>query len=177
MNFAFVELKSVFKKRIKMIKKLFALLTVSLLLSCGKESKTQQIGENFFETYSQRSEMDKMLSFYADKFEYKNVAFESEANDPKFLYEEFYGWKDPKFKFESKQTIQIEEIISNDSSIVARGKTTPYTYNGIKVKGNDFVIWLDLDKNYKIKRQTDWFDYPMNEIIEAWQLKNSFEIK
>lgn len=160
-----------------MTKRILILLAFSLMLSCSKENKTLEIGKTFFETYSDRAALDKMLSFYAKDFEYKNIAFESEANDPKFLYEDFYGWKDPNFKYETKHSIEITEIVSNDSTIIASGKTMPYTYNGVKVKGNDFVIWLDLDKDYKIKKQTDWFDYPMNEIIEAWQLKNSFEIK
>lgn len=160
-----------------MIKRLIFVFMVGIIISCSKENKTQKIGENYFAIFSKRKESDKILSFYAKNFQYKNIAFQSETNDPKFLFEQFYGWKDSNFKFNSDQTIELKEIISNDSTIVASGKTMPYTYNGQFVKGNEFVIWLDLDKDHKIKKQTDWFDYPMEEIIEAYQLKNSFEIK
>jgi hypothetical protein len=39
------------------------------------------------------------------------------------------------------------------------------------------VIWLELDKDLKIKKQTDWFDYPMEEMIEAYQIKRNLEIE
>ncbi len=159
------------------MKQILLLFTVIFLVSCGKENKTQQIGERFFQTYSQRKEVDKMISFYAKDFHYENIGFESETDDPKFLYEEFYGWKDPAFLYKSDKTISIEEIVSNDSTIVATGTTMPYSYNGKEVEGTGFVIWLDLDKDLKIKKQTDWFDYPMEEVIEAYYLKNSMKIE
>ena len=52
----------------------------------------------------------------------------------------------------------------------------PYLYNGNYVEGNRFVIWLELDDNSRIIKQTDWYDYPMSEIIEAYQLKQSISI-
>ncbi len=159
------------------MKQILLLIAVLFLVSCEKENKTQQIGERFFETYSKRKEIDKMISFYANDFQYENIGFESDTHDPKFLYEQFYGWKDPAFLYNSDKTISIEKIVSNDSTIVATGTTMPYSYNGKEVVGTRFVICLDLDKNMKIKKQTDWFDYPMEEIIEAYYLKKSMKIE
>ncbi len=159
------------------MKNCLLILSVVFLISCSKENKTQQIGERFFETYSKRKEVDKILSFYAEKFDYENIGFESETDDPKFLYEQFYGWSDPGFKYSSTETIQIDEILSNDSTIIATGTTMPYSYNGKQVEGTRFVICLELDKTLKIKKQTDWFDYPMAEILEAYYLKNSMKIE
>ena len=51
--------------------------------------KQSSIRRAFFEIYSKRAEIDKMLSFYADEFEYENIGFSSSTNDPKFLYEDF----------------------------------------------------------------------------------------
>lgn len=157
----------------------YLLITFSalILVGCTKENKTQLLGERFFDTYSERKEIDKMLSFYSPEFKYENIGFESETQDAKFLYEQFYGWKDPAFKYDSEKTIQVEEIITNDSTVVAKGTTMPYTYNSKQVEGTRFIIWLELDKDLKIKKQTDWFDYPMAEIIEAFHLKNSMKIQ
>lgn len=150
-----------------------------VLFSCqqGGNNQTQQIGERFFDTYSKRKEVDKILSFYAADFEYENLIFESETEDSRFLYEQFYGWKDPNFVYATPETIQLDEILSSDSTIVAKGSTLSYTYNGREVEGTRFVIVLELDKDKKIKKQTDWFNYPMAEIIEAFHLKNSMQIK
>lgn len=149
---------------------------ILLAVSCSTESNNHQLGERFFEIYSKRAEIDKMLSFYADEFEYENIGFSSSTNDPKFLYEDFYGWKNPAIKYESENSITVTEILSNKYSIVAKGYTMPYLYNGNYVEGNRFVIWLELDDNSRIIKQTDWFDYPMSEIIEAYQLKQSISI-
>lgn len=159
------------------MRKIFWIVSLLFLFSCSRENKTQDLGERFFETYSKRKEVDKMISFYAKKISYENVSFESETDDPQFLYEDFYGWKDPAFLYGSEETIEIDEILSNDSTIIATGSTMPYTYNGKQVEGTKFVICLELDKNQKIVKQTDWFDYPMAEILEAFYLKNSMKIE
>ena len=67
--------------------------------------------------------------------------------------------------------------MSSPTSIRAKGTTMPYIYNGKEVEGTRFVIWLELDADMKIIKQTDWFDYPMAEIIEAFYLKNSMKIE
>jgi len=160
-----------------MKKVFFLFILAGFLFSCQTESKTEEIGKRFFEIYSKRKEVDKMVSFYAGNFQYENVNFRSEANDPKFLYESFYNWSDPNFKFAGTETIKLESLLTNDSTIVAKGITMPYQYKGNQVEGTRFVIWLELDKDLKIKKQTDWFDYPMEEIIEAYHIKRNLEIE
>jgi len=118
-----------------------------------------------------------MVSFYAKDFHYENIGFDSESDDPNFLYREFYGWADNGFHFESPETIELEEIVSSDSSIIAKGKFMPHSYNNRPVEEMRFVIWLELDKDLKIKKQTDWFDYPMNELIEAFYLKQNMKVE
>lgn len=159
------------------MRKLSILLFSFVVLSCGKENKTKEIGERFFENYSKRKEINKMVSFYAKDFHYENIGFESEADDPRFLYNDFYGWADPGFKFTNPETIQLEEIISSDSTIVAKGKFTEHSYNNRPVEEMRFIIWLELDKDLKIKKQTDWFDYPMTELIEAFYLKQNMKVE
>lgn len=156
------------------------LLTVglSVFISCNSTgNSTQELGERYFEIFSKRKELDKMVSFYADEFQYENVAFESETNDPKVLFNEYYGWADPKFIFGQAESIKLDKIVANDSTIVGMGTTMPYTYNGNKAEGTRFVITLELDKNKKIKKQTDWYDYPIQEIIEAFYLKKNMQIE
>ena len=159
------------------MKKIILLLAATALISCGKENKTQEIGERFFENYSKRKEIDKMVSFYAKDFHYENIGFESEADDPRFLYKDFYGWADAGFVFSNPETIKLDEIVTSDSTIVAKGKFLPHSYNNRAVEEMRFVIWLELDKDLKIKKQTDWFDYPMTEIIEAFYLKQNMKVE
>lgn len=159
------------------MKKITLLVFSAILISCSNENKTKEIGERFFENYSKRKEIDKMVSFYAENFHYENIGFESEADDPRFLYSDFYGWADTGFQFSTPETIKVEEIVSSDSSIVAKGKFLAHSYKGRAVEEMRFVIWLELDKDLKIKKQTDWFDYPMTEIIEAFYLKQNMKVE
>lgn len=161
------------------MKKFLFVLIPWMMFSCNsvQENPNQELGKRFFDTYSKRKEIDKMLSFYSDKFEYENLVFESETDNSRFLFEEFYGWKDPNFIYENPETIHVDEILASDSTIIGKGITMPYTYNGREIAGTKFVIVLELDKDRKIKKQTDWFNYPMAEIIEAYHLKTSMEIK
>ena len=159
------------------MKKTILLLFSLALVSCGEQHKTMEIGERFFENYSKRKEIDKMVSFYAKEFHYENIGFESEADDPRFLYRDFYGWADPNFRFSGTETIEVEEILSSDSSIIAKGKFMAHSYRDRSVEEMRFVIWLELDKDLKIKKQTDWFDYPMAEVIEAYYLKQNIKVE
>lgn len=160
-----------------MKKIVLVLISLFVFFSCDRSNPTQEIGKRYFEIYSKRKELDKISSFYADEFQYENVAIEIETNDHKFLFDHLYGWNDPNFQFEQPESIEIERIISNDSTIIGIGSTLPYTYNGNKDEGSRFVIILELDKNKKIKKQTDWFDYPMHEIVEAFYLKQNMKIE
>lgn len=161
------------------MRKLLFIILPFVLFSCNtpKNNSNQDLAKRYFDTYSKRKEADKMLSFYSNVFQYENISFESETQDPKFLINDIYGWGEKGIVYEGEESIQLEEILSNDSTIVAKGVTLPYTYNGREVEGTRFVIWLELDKDKKIVRQTDWYNYPMAEIIEAFHLKNSMQIK
>lgn len=152
-------------------------LAAVLMFSCSTDSKNQKTAELYFDVLSKRKELDKILSFYGDEFQYENVSFESVTNNPQFLIGEIYGWRDQGIQYATPESMQIDEILTGEFSIVAKGRTLDYTYNGLKVEGSRFVIWLDLDQNGKIIRQTDWFDYPMEEIIEAFELKKSMRIE
>jgi len=156
---------------------LFILTAFSFFLSCTSNPKTKEIGERFFDTYAQMGDMEKILSFYADDFSYENVLFGSETDDPATLYRDFYRWGDSNFSYTGNKFIIVEEMDWGENSVTARGLTSAYTYKGREVPGVRFVIWLEMDKDHKIIRQTDWYDYPIGELIEAYQLKRSLEIK
>src|SRR5690606_41982916 len=123
------------------MKKLVYILLLILLWSCEKvkENETQKIAERFFKTYSERKELEKMVSFYSNVFQYENVNFESDANDVRFLYQELYGWHDKNMVYPG-ESILVEQILSNDSTIVAKCTTIPYNYNGKEVNATRLGI-------------------------------------
>ncbi len=156
---------------------LFGALTVSFLVSCNttSSSKNDDLGKRFFEIYSSRKDYNKMLSFYNDSLVYENVAQSSGQStvDPRYLLTEVIRWNDQTMQYENNQLLHVKEMFSNDSVIVANGEFSGYTYNGMKYPPMKFSTYLYLDKNSKIKKQVDWFNYPIEDIIELYQLQQS----
>lgn len=156
---------------------IFSLLALSFLVSCNSSSsnKNDELGKRFFENYASRKDYKKMLSFYNDSLVYENVAQYSGSSiiDPRYLLNEIIRWDDQTMKYDNNKLMQVKELFTNDSMIIANGEFSPYTYNGIKFPSMKFTTYLYLDKNSKIKKQVDWFNYPIEDIIELYQLQQS----
>src|SRR5690606_3470244 len=105
-----------------------------------------------------------------------NIGFDSESDDPNFLYREFYGWADNGFHFESPETIELEEIVSSDSSIIAKGTSMPHSDNNRPVEAMRLVVWLELDKDSKSKTQTDSLHYALHELSGGLYLNQNREV-
>lgn len=127
------------------------------------ETSIRQTAEDYFSTFSQREDWDKLLSFYRKDLQFHDIALHIEL-DSLWQFERFYNWPDTGFhKLSPEQEhLVIESIIVQDSTAVARGHLNPFYYYGELVDsdwGMEFTIWLYFDQNKKIKRQIDWFEY------------------
>ncbi|WP_413532184.1 hypothetical protein [Empedobacter brevis] len=153
------------------------LVAILFLISCNSSSTTKndELGKRFFENYSSRKDYKKMLSFYNDSLVYENVAQYSGSStiDPRYLLNEIIRWNDQTMQYEGNQLLKVKELFTNDSMIIANGEFSAYSYNGTKFPPMKFTTYLYLDKNSKIKKQVDWFNYPIEDIIELYQLQQS----
>lgn len=157
------------------------LFTITLLLShCTStevpdaatdfELAIRQKTEDYFTTFSQRQNWDKLLSFYRSDLQFQDIALHIEL-DSLWQFERFYNWPDTGFHKLSpdQEHLAIESIVVEDSTAVARGHLNPFYYYGELVDsdwGMEFTIWLYFDQNKKIKRQVDWFEYGP-EVLES----------
>jgi hypothetical protein len=159
------------------IKHILATFILATIISCNStsSSKNEDLGKRFFEVYSARKDYNKMLSFYNDSLVYENVAQYSGASkvDPRYLLNDIVRWSDQTLLYDNNQLLNVKELFSNDSMIIANGEFSAYTYNGIKYPSMKFTTYLYLDKNSKVKKQVDWFNYPIEDIIELYQLQQS----
>ncbi len=151
----------------------FALI---LITSCS-ESKNE-LGEKYFETYTLRNDFNRFKSFYNDTILYENVVLQTGLNkiSTNELINTNFSWNDKQMVYQNGKILEVESMISNDTLIVASGKFLPYLYQGMQVPEMKFSTWLYLDKNKKIKKQIDWFNYPIEDIIQAYQMKQSMNI-
>lgn len=160
------------------IKHLFlaALASVSLF-SCqnNEKKKAEEVAQLFFETYAERKDYNKIKSFYNDSVAYENVIQNTSTInfETGYLLNNVLSWNDKSIAYEGGKALKVKEIISNDTVVVVNGEFNSYTYNGFQFLPMRFTTYLYLDKNYKIVKQVDWFNYPIGDLIELYQLQES----
>lgn len=161
--------------------KILLLAGVSLLFSCqnkGTNAKIEDTAKKYFEVYSNRSDYNQMKSFYKDSVEYENVIQNTNLNkfETGYLLNQIFAFNDKELSYEGGKMFKVDEIISNDSMAIVNGHFNSYTYNGFTFAPMKFVTYLYFDKENKIKKQIDWFNYPIGDLIELYQLEQTKEI-
>lgn len=127
------------------------------------EEEVRETATAYFNTFSERKDWDKLLSFYREDLQFHDIYLHLEL-DSLWQFERFYNWPDTGFhKLSPEQEhLSIESLVVEDSTAVVRGHLNPFYYYGKLVDsdwGMEFTIWLYFDENLKIKRQVDWFEY------------------
>ncbi|WPP49090.1 nuclear transport factor 2 family protein [Catalinimonas niigatensis] len=154
---------------------LFVALIIILLTACGpseEEKFEQQIRSkaiDYFATYQQRKDWNKFLSFYHPNIAFTDVALSTRTRGID-AFEKFYNWPDSNFQKmnPAQKHLELQDIITQDSLVVARGHFNPFYWHGEKQEwSGGFTIWLYFDKNLKIRHQVDYIQYPASVILSA----------
>jgi len=154
------------------MKAILPLILIILVLGCNtpiketkptRSQKVEQTARKFFDTFADRSDWNKFLSFYSDELEFDDVTLQLHL-DSLWKFKRFYNWEDGHFKklTPDQKHMTVESLIANDSVAVAHGHFNPFYYynNLIDTEwGMEFTIWLYFDENLKIKKQIDWIEY------------------
>ncbi|MEQ9423151.1 MAG: hypothetical protein RJQ09_01945 [Cyclobacteriaceae bacterium] len=134
------------------------------LIGCKKaDQSVRQKTEEYFAIYSDRSDWEKLLSYYSDKLQFEDIILREKHDFKGFV--EFYNWLQPGFEKhpDYPQSLILEELIIEGCYAVGMGKLTPFYWQGElwNMDGyGDFIITLEFDENLKIIKQTDWVAYP-----------------
>lgn len=144
-------------------------LPLFLLTACQSPSdRTTQVeakARAFFQTFAERSDWDKLCSFYDEALVFDDVLLQLHL-DSLWQFKRFYQWDDTVNVFEKltpdQEHLVVRSLVVHENMAVATGYFNPFRYNGHLVEndwGMDFTIWLYFDENLKIIRQTDWIEY------------------
>lgn len=163
----------------------FLVLTIfSFLVSCtnlSNENKIEETAKKFFDVYSERKDYEQIKSFYNDSIQYENVIQNTNLNTfaTDYLLNQIFSVNDKSLVYDNGKMFKIDNIVANDSVAVVNGEFNSYTYNGFTFAPMKFTTYLYFDKDLKIKKQVDWFNYPIGDLIELYQLEQSkpFEVK
>lgn len=160
--------------------KIIILVVIGLFYSCQNKqnSKIEETTKKYFEVYSSRTDYNQMKSFYNDSVEYENVIQNTNLNkfETSYLLNQIFAFNDKELSYDGGKMFNVDEIITNDSMAVINGNFNSYTYNGFTFAPMKFTTYLYFDKNNKIKKQIDWFNYPIGDLIELYQLEQSKSI-
>ncbi|MDF9798191.1 hypothetical protein OKW21_003454 [Catalinimonas alkaloidigena] len=146
-----------------------------LLMACGpseEEKFEQQVRSRaieYFSTYQKREDWNKFLSFYHPKVTFTDAALKTRTRGLED-FKEFYNWPDSNFQKISpaQKHLELQDIITQDSLVVARGHFNPFYWHGEKQEWTGgFTIWLYFDKDLKIRHQVDYIQYPASVILSA----------
>lgn len=153
---------------------LYSLLLVVIACSCASSSdpelptRSRQIEERaqaYFATYAERSDWEHFCSFYREDLHFHDVILQLQL-DSLWKFKRFYQWDQEGDRFRKlspeQQHLQIESLLTDDSTAVARGRVNPFYYDGYLIDsewGMEFTIWLYFDEDFRIRRQIDWIEY------------------
>lgn len=136
-----------------------------------RDASVREVAEDYFATFSERENWDKLRSFYAADMIFADVTLQI-ALDSLWQFERFYDWPDTNFAklYPDQPHLDIESLLVDDKTAVARGRVNPFNWHGERVDvdwGMEFTIWLYFDDDLKIRRQIDWMEYDPSVLEEV----------
>ncbi|MEO1260490.1 MAG: hypothetical protein AAFZ15_16965 [Bacteroidota bacterium] len=154
----------------------FFLFFLLFLINCQSEKPAPQLQNNrekqiettardFFKTFADRQDWDRLCSFYREDLEFEDISLQLKL-DSLWQFKRFYKWDEEGGNFKKltpdQEHLTLYSLVANDSIAVARGRVNPFYYYGEMIDvewGMEFTIWLYFDENLKIKKQVDWMEY------------------
>jgi len=140
--------------------------------SCHENDiNTKQIIESYYQTYQDRNNFQKFLSFYDENIILEDIMF-GEKIIGKEKFAEFFDWENPKFKKLEEKTLIIKEQIFDKNKVVTKGYFTPFKWGEYECEAMHFTTILTLNETGKIIKHVDWINYP-STLIDYEKRKNS----
>ena len=133
---------------------------------------------SYFETFSERSDWEKFLSFYREDLHFKDITLQLEL-DSLWKFKRFYKWDEEGERFKKmypeQQHLNVQSLIVEGNTVAAKGHLNPFYYDGVLIDlewGMEFTIWLRFDENLKIIEQIDWMEYDSGTLESTIQRIN-----
>ena len=129
------------KKNLKMKVLWWLILFAILILACqdsqfrsdvSREHQVLQKAQQFFATFSDRSDWDAFCSFYRTDLEFHDIILQLSL-DSLWKFKRFYKWDEEGERFRKlspgQDHLSVESLVVNDSMVVARGHLNPFFYD------------------------------------------------
>ena len=124
----------------------------------------------YFETFAERSDWDKLCSFYREDVHFKDIMLQLDL-DSLWKFKRFYKWDEEGDRFKKmspeQKHLNLQSLVVEGNTAAGKGHLNPFYYDGVLVDtewGMEFTIWLRFDENLKIIEQIDWIEYDPNTL-------------
>ncbi|MCL6275353.1 nuclear transport factor 2 family protein [Muricauda sp. 2012CJ35-5] len=145
-------------------KSLFSLVVVVLLASCADQTKNvQPIVDAYYETYAQRNDFEKLLSYYDESILLEDY-INGDKIEGKTALREFLDWDNPNFNMVEPVALTIADQMIEGNKVVTKGHFSKFKWGSYEFGPMQFVTILTFNDDGKIIRHEDWINYPSNLI-------------
>ncbi|MEM7574328.1 MAG: hypothetical protein AAF433_15590 [Bacteroidota bacterium] len=134
-------------------------------ISKDYEQLVRQQAEEYFATFAERSDWDKLCSFYREDLVFRDIMLQIDL-DSLWQFKRFYKWDEEGEPFQKltpeQEHLTLTSLAVDSNLVVGCGRINPFYYDGHLIEsewGMDFSIWLYFDENLKIMEQHDWMEY------------------
>lgn len=139
-------------------------ITYLLFLLCFpvQAQSIKKVVDDYIETYRERNDWDKFLSFYDDSVYMKDILLGYECKGLE-AFKQFYDWPNANFKklTPTTKTFEVEDIVIDSKVAIIRGYFNSFYWKHKKMDWPEgFTIWLYFNKEKKINKQLDYLHYP-----------------
>lgn len=156
------------------MKQLPLLLIIEILfISCTRtgDPDIPKITSQYYQTYSERTDFDKFLHFYADTMILEDMIM-GERIEGKQSFARFLDWENQLFSLKDSAALVVTDQVFKENKAVTRGYFTPFSWAGTDVEAMHFTTILEFNEAGKIIKHTDWINYPAY-LIDYDKRKNS----
>jgi len=152
-----------------MSKLILILVLVFFSAFCSAEADTQDVVNEYFDTYAHRQDFDKFMDFYAKEAMLKDVVYGVELHGRQEI-SKFFDWHRGEFKTVSPGPIlRITSHLISSNIAISRGIFEEFDYNKERLGPWEFIIWQEFNESGKIVRQDDWINYSPKKILIGTQ--------
>jgi len=153
----------------------FSFLILLSLCACQQkeDSLIQEATKEYYQTYQNRNDFQKFLSFYDDQVILEDIML-GERKIGKKEFAEFFDWGNPDFSKTDSLALIITDQLIQKNKVVTQGYFTPFKWGEQHFEAMHFTTILTFNAAGKITKQVDWINYPAS-LLDYEKRKNSNE--
>ncbi|MDF1698588.1 MAG: hypothetical protein P1U56_22240, partial [Saprospiraceae bacterium] len=96
-----------------------------------RQEQISQLANDYFATFSERKDWNKLCSFYRNDVEFDDVILQIHL-DSLWKFKRFYKWDEEGNHFQKlspdQEHLTLTSLVVNDSIAVAQGRVNPFYY-------------------------------------------------